>query len=386
MLHNYRNNEASTCLRDRRVTFIGGTTTRHLFEAVTRKLDPQYVPVTLGRETNSFISIASVRMQFIWDPELQSEELKQIQSSFTDDHALPALTVVGLGHDYLRQQTDVTNWAARIGALVSGFGGDMSRRARQSDAVVLAPVIEPNLTVLPERDAIALSPARVNAMNEALWRLSDQYDVHTAFAFNKIARASGALADGLRPSQPASDAMADILLNFRCNEKLPKHYPYASTCCNQYPRPSWVQLAGFVFLAVLVPCATFLAIGVYVPAMSQVARKLLPPSKYHAPLITMGLAVLLCWYCDRTNILGKEQKQTIPSQFLVGMVLIILASLFTLKTADKDLAFLNRDQTDEWKGWMQVAILVYHYVGVSKTAYIYNVNFPPDLGSNKVFC
>ena len=97
-----------------------------------------------------------------------------------------------------------------------------------------------------------------------------------------------------------------------------------------------------------------------------------------APMV-FGLSVGLCFYADRTQVLNKSHKHYLDSESFGMVVMTILLGLFTIRKTSTDprtaetQPFLGRDQTDEWKGWMQLAILIYHYTGASKVAWIYEI-------------
>ena len=61
---------------------------------------------------------------------------------------------------------------------------------------------------------------------------------------------------------------------------------------------------------------------------------------------------------DRTGFWLKEQRQFEPWSFGCLLLASLAVGLATVKRADKDMGFLNRDQTDEWKGWMQSKHLI----------------------------
>ncbi|XP_050232228.1 protein REDUCED WALL ACETYLATION 3-like [Mercurialis annua] len=89
-------------------------------------------------------------------------------------------------------------------------------------------------------------------------------------------------------------------------------------------------------------------------------------------------AILFYFYiCDRTNLLGDSTKNYNRDLFLfLYLLLIIVSAMTSLKKhndksafSGKSVLYLNRHQTEEWKGWMQVLFLMYHYFAATE---IYN--------------
>ena len=76
-------------------------------------------------------------------------------------------------------------------------------------------------------------------------------------------------------------------------------------------------------------------------------------SEEQIPALVISGSIALVYLADRTGFWLKEQKQFSPWSFGILSFLCLAAGLLTVKRADNDLGILNRDQTDEWKGWMQ---------------------------------
>lgn len=108
-------------------------------------------------------------------------------------------------------------------------------------------------------------------------------------------------------------------------------------------------------------------------------KSFLPSRQNHAALTAFGLAVVFCFYADRTQVLSKSHKFFVNSEFYGMLGATVLLGTFTTRkvSADPRIAetrfFLNRNQTDEWKGWMQFIILIYHYTGASKITLVYEI-------------
>jgi len=77
--------------------------------------------------------------------------------------------------------------------------------------------------------------------------------------------------------------------------------------------------------------------------------------------VEMGTIIFWFYLADRTPAMAAGPKEYIRDVFLfLFLVLTTVASTYTLKQGRAP-TLINRNQTEEWKGWMQVLFLLYHY-------------------------
>ncbi|XP_047948677.1 protein REDUCED WALL ACETYLATION 3-like isoform X2 [Salvia hispanica] len=87
-----------------------------------------------------------------------------------------------------------------------------------------------------------------------------------------------------------------------------------------------------------------------------------------------GLILFYFYLCDRTNFFSYSTKSYSRDLFVFLYLLLVIASAMTsLKKhndkspiSGKSILYLNRHQTEEWKGYMQVLFLMYHYFAASE--------------------
>ncbi|PCH33881.1 Cas1p-domain-containing protein [Wolfiporia cocos MD-104 SS10] len=411
MMYTYQPTDISTCLATRRVVFIGDSVTRQLFFQLLHIADPA-LPVAPPDDTrkhadHTFTSSTGIHFTFIWDPYLNSSQAQSyinppgapsspsIASPPSPDpeHNRPALLVLGSGLWYLRYAEagsgGLPAWEAQMEATLAALA-----HGHAADTAVVLPIEDVIPAKLDRARAASMHASDIDAMNSDLlhrirppartdpyaffpgWGAEPRLDpgmakgrrlpVSLPLVFNKMLDESQT-ADGLHFSDAVVRAQAQVLLNARCNDALPKTFPLDKTCCNAYPRPA--PLYALVLAAAILwgPVVVLLSrrVGSRAPGQPFIAD-------HEMPAVVFSAAAVLIYLADRTGFWLKEQKQFSPWTFSFLGLLSLVAGLLTVRRADKDLGFLNREQTDEWKGWMQIAILIYHYTGASKVSGIYN--------------
>ena len=182
-----------------------------------------------------------------------------------------------------------------------------------------------------------------------------------------------------------------IVLNYFCNEAIePSLRDSQAYCCAPYAGPNILQkLILFVgsFSIIEYICSSLLRrlhVNYYEAGSWELAAEI---RHVTAALATVSIALLSCFVADRTVLLEKVSKTVDSTTFVWVTSIFLLAGLATCKRIQSRQdpvsesktpppehgQFLSRQQTEEWKGWMQIVILLYHYYGLSKVPWVYQL-------------
>ena len=99
----------------------------------------------------------------------------------------------------------------------------------------------------------------------------------------------------------------------------------------------------------------------------QASTAVKPPLDHFLQSVAMlGVIMFLYYLCDDDHYFPATERTYSRDLFwFLVLLLVVVAAGFTRKeTPDK---ILNREQTEEWKGWMQVMFVWYHYFKAAET-------------------
>ncbi len=100
-------------------------------------------------------------------------------------------------------------------------------------------------------------------------------------------------------------------------------------------------------------------------------------------LFITGIIMALTYICENHWIFEHSAKFYSRDLFLFVLIVFFAYAIYTIKPVH-DLTLLGREQTEEWKGWMQFIFLLYHYfhaeevynsVRVMITCYVWMTGF-----------
>jgi hypothetical protein len=74
-------------------------------------------------------------------------------------------------------------------------------------------------------------------------------------------------------------------------------------------------------------------------------------------VFVLGLILCFAFLVEHTDIVPSVKKEYDVDFFWFLAILLLLASIFTITKSRGNADILNRDQTEEWKGWMQFLFL-----------------------------
>ncbi|KAK5101104.1 hypothetical protein LTS08_004710 [Lithohypha guttulata] len=383
ILHKYDAPILHDCLDSHVLHFIGDSTIRQVFWATAIKLggeDAEFAQTQAGKHEGLHYRKGNASLAFHWDPYLNGTGTIALLNTPASHESLGVIFSTGLwyarhgGHDFAQNFNDtITQVTKSIG--------------REEDRLV--PVIAvppPHLRHdwLDAERAGTLTLGRILRIVLSLAAVERSSNLQVVWSAREVTRHPSAMDQtGLHVTNIIADVQADILLNKFCNDKVfgGTNKAYALPCV----KDSREQAPYILVAALMSACIVVARVRPTLPLNYKLD---LHPASSFAVLVSI---LLYCWVADRTTLFEKSSKVISQALFTCIAGATLFANLFRIKQAtafltqtlpqlksfqdspSKDPGLLPRAQSEEWKGWMQIVILLYHYFGMSKVLWVYQI-------------
>lgn len=390
----------------KKVLFIGDLTARSVFmqSLYTSNSSLTDFPSIEERKGDWTVISNNITYSFIWDPFLNGngfEVLKNLAINRGANHNNWGFQFIYIAfgrHFALDNENSLPNVeklskfkeaVEKVAPFLESVAGSKPTDGNPAPKVIVSPVMEPLFEKAQNNVYLkGLTPLHLDTLNKHLLSVFPlaTSKVYLPSVFNMLSwgRQDSFGSDGDHLVPYITAVQSDIIHNMACNTEISTDFPYANTCCLKYPEPSGLYFL-LLWASVLVVPLCIIIYYSYTHWGASIAKTILNAEsalsfKVHMAFVGLSLGLLYSFTCDRTNVFAKGNKYFLVSEFWgLTLIALLLGSVTTKRILDpkkpqgqvQQATFLNRFQTDEWKGWMQVIILIYHITGASKNLPIY---------------
>ncbi|XP_057684438.1 N-acetylneuraminate 9-O-acetyltransferase isoform X2 [Corythoichthys intestinalis] len=387
MMHKYKSIEAKSCLSQKRVAFVGDSRIRQLFYSFIDIINPGQKEddkkhVDIAFEEKSL----SLYVDFLWNPEANNSMKERLISWKHEGSAKPDVVILGAATWSIKLHGGSSETLQQYKVNVTAMAQHLESLAQRGEVywVLQEPVNEELLRT----DRKMITNRQLELYNQAAMDALDASKSNNRWRVKLLAATRQAAMetidqsdDGLHIPEGTRNIGAMVLMNALCN-KLQR--PIDGSCCQTVPMPNLLQKLAVCFF---IGCGLVI-LGLHVLGDQRHHRPVPPdvesleerkPASAAPPpavktlfqaLCRMGVIMAYFYLCDRADLFMKEQKFYTHSTFFVPLVYIFVLGVFYNENS-KEVKLLNREQTDEWKGWMQLVILIYHISGASAFIPVY---------------
>ncbi|XP_025108057.1 N-acetylneuraminate 9-O-acetyltransferase-like isoform X2 [Pomacea canaliculata] len=392
MMHKYTRSDARMCMHyisywggRNHITFVGDSRIRNLYYEFINLISLSELEEAKAQSDIHFSDEKiNARVDFLWQPYVNAHMYDVYDKWLKSEQpgSRPNLVITGSASWSIKTFNGSTQALENFKANLSMIRPLFQKLKPSTNIIWMLqdPVVEAKLSI----ERAAITNLQIDDYNKAAIELLENSEATIWSSSRLIAQGlKKESVDGLHPSHSTLSLDVQILLNLYCNNDMNHH---DGTCCNT-PEPA-TTLQIITAAAFLVCMASAVGLVAYRRRLRRIAVKARAEngqrnggngapkalSETAVSLVTsvakLGLIMSYFYLCDRTNFFMKENKYYTHVNFFLPFAYVMILGFFFTENTEKT-NVMHRDQTDEWKGWMQLVILIYHLTGASKVLPIY---------------